>query len=374
MISEADVIVLGGGPAGSAAAISCAQRGLRVLLFERQPFPREHPGETLHPGVEALLRVLGAARQVDQCNFLRHPGHWLSWRDRRRFVPFGADESGPWLGYQAWRADFDEVLLNGARALGVDARLCHGSLAPLLVRSRVSGLRGTEGTFRARYVIDATGARHWLQRHFRLTLRRFSPPLVAFYGYRQGECPELDPAPALEIGEAGWTWMARVRPGLYQWTRLSLDSNRHTSPSAPRPLRNLSPKERVKGSDVTWRLVPACAGPGYFVVGDAAAILDPASSHGVLRALMSGMMAAHLIGLVHQAGTREEIAIECYRGWLAKGFLDDVKRLKDLYGDLWPCLASFGTRGTPVARTDRRSAQGPTLKPDQFVFAQKIET
>jgi flavin-dependent dehydrogenase len=52
---------------------------------------------------------------------------------------------------------------------------------------------------------------------------------------------------------------------------------------------------RRRGADVTWRIISPAAGPGFFLVGDAVAVLDPASSHGVLKALMTGMMAAHLI-------------------------------------------------------------------------------
>lgn len=75
----ADVVIVGGGPAGSAAAIACAGTGLNVVLVERAAFPREAPGETLHPGVESLLERLGVAGAVRAAGFLRHEGTWVRW-------------------------------------------------------------------------------------------------------------------------------------------------------------------------------------------------------------------------------------------------------------------------------------------------------
>jgi flavin-dependent dehydrogenase len=73
------------------------------------------------------------------------------------------------------------------------------------------------------------------------------------------------------------------------------------------------------------------AGPGYFAVGDAAAVLDPASSHGVLRALLSGMLAGQLIAAVIRRGLPEAIGEREYRAWIGSSVERDVTRLGDLY-------------------------------------------
>src|SRR3954470_1709527 len=116
--SEVDVVVVGGGPAGGAAALWCARQGLRVVLLAREVFPRHRPGETLPPGVEPLFAQLGVNEAIAAAGFTRHSGTWVSWSGPRRFDPFGADERGPWQGFQAPREELDRILLEAATHAG----------------------------------------------------------------------------------------------------------------------------------------------------------------------------------------------------------------------------------------------------------------
>src|SRR5215207_4486055 len=100
---DVDVVIVGGGPAGSATAIWCARQGLRVLLLEREVFPRHRPGETLPPGVEPVFVQLGVNEAIAEAGFTRHLGTWVSWSGPRRFDPFGRDSRGSWRGFQAPR-------------------------------------------------------------------------------------------------------------------------------------------------------------------------------------------------------------------------------------------------------------------------------
>jgi 2-polyprenyl-6-methoxyphenol hydroxylase-like FAD-dependent oxidoreductase len=190
---------------------------------------------------------------------------------------------------------------------------------------------------RARFVVDGAGGRHWLARRLTLAIERHSPRLIARYGYVDGACPGRDEAPALVADPDGWSWTARVRPRRYAWTRLSLrDSKgkRHLLP--PEELRGdrLRQWGKVRGADVSWRVVVPAAGPGYFLVGDAAAVLDPASSHGVLMAIMSGMMAAHLITQIVYHDVSENVAAQTYSDWIRCWFDHDVAGLRALYASL----------------------------------------
>jgi flavin-dependent dehydrogenase len=352
-----DVVVVGGGPGGSAAAISFAQAGLTVALLEQACFPRDRPGETLHPGVEPILQKLGVWDAVQAAGFSRHAGHYVEWFAERRFEAFGSDESGEWLGFQAWRADLDAILLNQARLAGVRVLQPCRALRPIAVSERVTGVETHEGVLNAKFIIDATGSARWLERHLALGTNYLTPRLIARYGYMNGECPARDEAPLIVADAEGWTWTARVRPNLYQWTRLVLTEKSNQKPIhhwLPPEFAEMKPVGSVKSVDVTWRMVQNAAGPGYFITGDAAAALDPASSHGVLKALMSGMMAAHLVvksmgSNIQPAAQIEQISeateveahrIKTYQKWLESWFLNDADRLRQLYAP-FPCTSSW---------------------------------
>lgn len=346
---DTDVIVAGGGPAGSAAAIACAQRGLRVILFERDRFARERPGETLHPGLEPLLGQLGVADRLANVIGARHPGIWIKWNGERRFEPFGADASGPWTGMQVWRQDFDAMLLMRARELGVAVRQ-PGAVKAMHEDGTVETSSGRK---RARILIDATGRARLLARRLRIGFPARSPRLLARYGYALGSCPERDEAPALTGDESGWIWTAKVRPNTYQWTRLAFGGRAPDPAFRPPEFAQLVPAGPSRGADVTWRLSDDVARPGWFMVGDAAAMLDPASSHGVLRAITSGIMAAHLAAGVLQGKAPAGAAAIAYRDWLSGWFDADAAQLARFYR----ALKAPGFAAPPAADAAHEAAR-----------------
>lgn len=115
---------------------------LTVIIIEREVFPPPAPGESAHPGIEPLLRHLGVEAEVLAAEFLRHPRYVVRSRTSERYVPFGDDESGSWLGFQLWRPDFDTILLTRAKAAG--ASVIQPAKAAGLVfcrRDRISAFR-----------------------------------------------------------------------------------------------------------------------------------------------------------------------------------------------------------------------------------------
>jgi flavin-dependent dehydrogenase len=183
----------------------------------------------------------------------------------------------------------------------------------------------------SKFTIDASGVRGFLRRSLDLAQTVVSPALLARYGYGEGDSGEFDMAPTLEGDAGGWVWTAKIAPRRFVWTRLNFASVESQKPPVLPNVRWLGP---VRGADVTWRAVQASAGRGYFLAGDAAAVLDPASSHGVLRALMSGMMAAHVCASVMSGSMHEDEGANHYRTWLSSWFAHDVRRLRELYGSL----------------------------------------
>jgi flavin-dependent dehydrogenase len=87
----------------------------------------------------------------------------------------------------------------------------------------------------------------------------------------------------------------------------------------------------MRAADVTWRIANPPAGSGYFLVGDAASVLDPASSRGILKAIMSGMMAAHLIIKMAEHQVEGAVAAQNYSNWVQSWFEHDTKRLREMY-------------------------------------------
>ena len=134
--------------------------------------------------------------------------------------------------------------------------------------------------------------------------------------------------------------MAKVWPGTYQWTRLSLAAGRPDKDWLPNEFKALKARGPARGADVTWRLLAETAGRGWFAVGDAAALLDPTSSHGVLKALMSGVMAGHLAEASWRGKAPEEEAAAAYSKWMTRWFTVDAAKLSRFYGELG--VAGFG--------------------------------
>jgi len=337
-----DVLVIGAGPAGAAASIYCAERGLSVALIDTCPHPHDRPGESLHPGVEVILRQLGVWDEVLSSNFERYAGHKVSLFGEETFIPFGQDASGPWLGIQANRAIFDAMLVRRAEQLGVRVVSPCKARAPIVEGDRVRGCSTTLGDIEARWTIDAAGGSHWLARKMQIDVVYDSPKYIAEFGYVRGSSPTLDQCPLFQMDSSGWTWMAKVGPDLYHWTMLSLSASDTSNGGLPAMLAGLDPVGPRQRSDVSWRRVDQCAGPGFFIAGDAAFVIDPASSHGVLRALMSGIRAASYIGQI-LSGEAESVCIGEYRQWLHMWYHSETSQLRQVY-------QSTGAGVTPVHR------------------------
>jgi flavin-dependent dehydrogenase len=301
---------------------------------ERDVFPRDRPGESLHPGVEALLGMLGVADAVAAAGFLRYRGHWVEWAGPRHFEPFGADAAGPWRGWQVWRADFDAILLERARALGVAVLQPRRALRPLFAAGRIAGLLTPAGSLQARWLVDAAGSRHWLARSLGLERQAASRRLLARYGYTMCAARHGTREPLLVGDSGGWTWTARVRSDMVAWTRLQLIARGTGRDAWPHSVRGCVQARADRGADVTWRQVSEPAGPGYFMVGDAASVLDPTASHGVLKALVSGISAGQHIVNVHTGVADESTALPRYAVFMREWFKRDVARMRALYDEL----------------------------------------
>ena len=161
---------------------------------------------------------------------------------------------------------------------------------------------------------------------------KYSPELIVRYGYvnYQKEAEKFD-IPLIESDGVGWTWLARVRQNRCAWVRMQfdgIDPGHNWRPPQFTDSIKVCPSKRA---DMTWRISETLATESWFMMGDAAVVLDPLSSHGVLRALMSGMQVAHLIVSTLQGTISKARAAQLYSKWLREWFYRDLTRLREFY-------------------------------------------
>lgn len=362
-----DVIVVGGGPAGAAAAITCRRHGLRTLVLEASTNPGEQPGETLHPGVEPLFCSLGVDVRVNKARFLRHPGYMVRSGNKSTFVAYGSDHRGQWLGYQADRSILHGILLEHASAKGAVVVRGERAVRPTLLDNAVGGVETRVGAYTSRFVVDAAGPTQWLRRQLRIPSFRVSTLLVARFGwFEQRDNLEVESSmPEFCVSGYEWNWTAPVKASRYAWVNLNLMNERLANRLMPNGVAGQTPVSKLGASDVTWKIARPCAGPGYFMVGDAAWVLDPASSHGVLKAIMSGMIVADMIGRVLNDSGQIAHMQASYCAWAEDQFCADAAALISLYSGMekpptWLSAGSEAVRYIARSPSARAFSSNPT--------------
>src|SRR5262245_55681906 len=173
---DADVVVIGGGPAGSTVSTLMAQHGLKVALFERERFPRFHIGESLIPETYWVLKRLNMLDKMKQSCFVKKFSVQFVNASGKLSAPFYFWDNRPHECSQTWqvvRSEFDLMMLNNAAEHGVDVHQATRVLDVLFDDSKAVGVRiqredGSRQEVRARVVVDASGQSTMLQNRFKL--------------------------------------------------------------------------------------------------------------------------------------------------------------------------------------------------------------
>jgi len=321
MTDPYDAIVMGGGPAGSTSAGFLAQSGARVLLLEKDVFPRYHIGESLLSATMPILEALGVLPDIEKAGFLRKPGGTFRWGQNAEpwSFFFREDPGGRPHAYQVIRSEFDHLLLRHAAKLGVDVREGH------MVRSVAVGDDGQVTVTAvggdgvpvhavASYLVDASGQSAVLGS--RDGLREYNPFFknLAVFGYFHG-ARRLDGPIAGNILSAafadGWFWFIPLHDGSTSVGAV-VDAQRFAGAAAsgadalyrqliaacPEIADRLAAAELVSPVRVI-RDYSYCSqrfyGPRYLLAGDAACFIDPVFSTGVHLACLAGYLSAQAV-------------------------------------------------------------------------------
>jgi flavin-dependent dehydrogenase len=328
--ARCDVVVIGGGPAGSSTATLLARDGLEVVLLEKARHPRPQVGESLIPHIWKYADLLGVSDALQAEGFVPKAGGIVVWNDRMRqvrFSDFGYRSRG---GLHVERDRFDEILLRHAERSGarvfeeVPARavdLQGGARAVVAYEDRRGG-GSAEGRVECSYVVDASGSSALLASQ--LGARRLvgSGKYLGMWGYyedspfvgvdRRVHPPQalgsVKPVTFICSYEDGWAWHIVLRRctsvGLVIGTGRARGAGRaareqyfrETCAAIPHLGRLLEPA-RFRPGSMSFRpdysyYSERVWGERFFCVGDAATFIDPIFSQGVLTAFFNAAICA----------------------------------------------------------------------------------
>jgi FAD-dependent halogenase len=331
--TDADVVVVGGGPGGSAAATLIAAQGHRVLLLEKEHFPRYQIGESLLPAtVHGICRLLGVSQRLAEAGFMPKRGGTFQWGKGPEpwtfaFAASDVFSGGTSTAYQVERMKFDQILLDNARDKGVEVR--EGARVEDVLESdgRIGGVIYTDGdgvrtTARSRFVVDASGHTSAIRDRVGGS-RRYSEFFrnLALFGYFEGgaRLPEPNSGNILCAAfDVGWFWYIPLTESLTSVGAVlrhdAQDLARGDKEQAltgliercPLIAQHLAHARRVNSGpygqirarrdysydrDRFWR-------KGMALIGDAACFIDPVFSSGVHLATYSALLAARSINTV----------------------------------------------------------------------------
>ena len=318
--SKCDVVVIGGGPSGATISALLAEKGWDVVVLEKAKHPRFHIGESLLPHTLPLLERLGVLQDVEKIGLKKYGGEVISSYHNKCLTFYfsnALDKSHPYA-FQVRRSEFDEILLRNCTSKG--AKVHEGfEVTGVEFRENKSSLiqginaLGNIHFWDARYLVDATGRSSFLSKLLNIKRRNSHHNSVAIFSHFKGvERLKGKDEGNISISwfDHGWFWVIPFKDGItsvgavcwpsYLKTRnTDLDKFLWSTISLCTPIA-----QRLKSAQLTMPTMVAgnysyqasrMVGPGYIIVGDGYAFIDPVFSSGVHLAINSATLGAEVV-------------------------------------------------------------------------------
>ncbi|MDT7847432.1 NAD(P)/FAD-dependent oxidoreductase [Streptomyces justiciae] len=375
-----DVIVIGGGPAGATTAALLAQRGHRVLVLDRERFPRYHVGESLIPGFMLPMEELGLTERMEARGFERKYGGTLVWGNNEIPWSFNFSTGGriPY-SYHTRRADLDTMILDRARELGayvVEEATVKETIEEdgrvVGVRYALRGLNGIQEA-RASLVIDASGQARVIGRKYSEVNWHDQLQNVAVWTYFDN-CHRLPGDEwsniLIEGIKDGWFWGIPIDKGVFSVGYVTRSATASASDKALEDLfvseveQTTKLKEILKDAHQTsgyrtardWSYTnERFYGNGWVLVGDAAAFVDPLFSTGVALATMAGSTLSKIVDKILQHPEIEEKALDRYAA-AYRDFFGDIRYFVEQFYDRSKTKGFYWSMAQEITDPDKENA------------------
>lgn len=319
---DCDVLVIGGGPAGTTIAPLLVEKGYRVVLLEKARHPRFHVGESLLPANMPLFERMGIAEEVKAIGMEKWGAEFISPQHgmAQTFNFADAwDKSRPYA-YQVKRAEFDDVLIRNAAKKGVEVHeCCKAKAIDFLPDNSGAVIRaqhddGREQIWKARFVVDASGRDTFLANRFQIKHRNPKHNSSAIYGHFSGAIRHDGQAEgniSIFWFEHGWFWFIPMMNdvtsiGMVTWPYFMKTRGQRSieqflrdgiamCPPLAERLKMATLVNEVEATGNFSYVSERNHGANYLLLGDAYAFIDPVFSSGVLLAMNSGVIGAEAI-------------------------------------------------------------------------------
>jgi len=320
-----DVIVMGGGPAGSSVASILAREGRSVILFEKEQFPRHHIGESLMTDTYFTFQRMGFLDKLKKSPFtVKYSVQFANaaGRESRPFYFFEANHHESAVTWQVTRSVFDQMLIEHAEEQGASVHQRTLIKQVLFDGDRAYGVEaempdGTVRRFEAKVIVDATGQSAMLSNKFQWRVRDKKLKKAVLYSYYKGAHrePDLNGGATLvlrtEKGSGGWFWYIPLEDDITSVgivadpEYLIKDRGKDLAKILDEEIQKCEAcRRRVEGSERVDKIYSIMdysyrsrqnSGNGFILIGDAYGFLDPIYSSGVLLALKMAELAADAI-------------------------------------------------------------------------------